>query len=123
MSEGEMSQTNEEVFLGAGKKLQLKFSGKCIVTLKDRRSRNVLVKTSENVYFLQRVGFWVSEILGGTSGSIRITQAPEPSDIIFSNMGSQKIGKWKSWLCVTIFLSFLIMLDFVLLTLSKKFVK
>lgn len=81
------------------------------------------MKTTQNVYFLQKLGFWVSEILGGTSGSIMITEAPEPSDIIFSNMGSQKISKWKTWLCVTISLSLLIMLDFVLLTLSKKFVK
>ena len=52
-----------------------------------------------------------------------ITEAPEPSDIIFSNMGSEKLTKWKSWICVTVLLTLLICLDFVLLTLSKKFVK
>lgn len=106
-----------------GKKLELKFSGKCIVTLQDVRSRNILVEQSENIFFLQKLGFWVSEILGGTSGSIMISETPEPSDIIFANMGSQKMKKWKDWICVTISLTLLIMLDFVLLTLSKKFVK
>lgn len=52
--------------------LQLNFSGKCIITLNDTRSRDVLVKETENAYFLQKVGSWVSEFLGGTSGSITI---------------------------------------------------
>lgn len=38
-------------------------------------------------------------------------------------MGSHKLKKWKDWLCVTISLSLLILLDLFLLTLSKKFVK
>ena len=41
-------------------KLRLKFSGKCIVTLNDCRSRDVLVKETENAFFVQKVGYWLS---------------------------------------------------------------
>ena len=40
------------------------------------------------MFFLQKLGFKLSEFLGGTKGSIVITEAPEPSDIIFENFGS-----------------------------------
>ena len=76
-----------------------------------------------NQYFLQRLGYQIGELLGTKQGTLLITEAPEPSDIIFSNIGSKKINMWKDWLWVTFLLTFLILLDFFLLTLSKKFVK
>lgn len=126
--------TYEESFIALAKSMRegsqveveghgLRFSGKCIVTLNHKKSRDVLVGGNANIYCLHRLGYYLGELMGGRKGTLLITEAPEPSDIVFSKIGSEKMAMWKDWAWVTFILVFLILLDFVLLTLSKKFVK
>lgn len=75
------------------------------------------------MYFLQRLGYQLGELLGGSSSSIVISDAPQPCQIIFSNIGSQKKTRWRDSILTTLSLSLLIILDFILLTLLKKFIK
>lgn len=103
--------------------LKLSFSGKCIVTLNSKESKEALTEQARNLYFLQRLGYQVGECLGGASSSIVILDAPEPSEIIFANIGSDKMKRWTDSFLITLSLTLLIGLDFVLLTIEKKFIK
>ncbi len=69
------------------------------------------------MYFVQRLGYQVGQCLGEASTSIVILDAPEPSEIIFANIGSHKMKKWLDSFLITLALTLVIGLDFVLLTL------
>lgn len=63
------------------------------------------------------MGYQLGECLGEASSSIVILDAPEPSEIIFANIGANKIKRWLDSFLITLALTLVIGLDFVLLTI------
>lgn len=51
---------------------------------------------------------------------IKVTMAPDPSDIIYANMGSEKITKLRSRVIGAVIVTSVLVLAFLLLTLGKK---
>lgn len=51
---------------------------------------------------------------------IKISKAPDPSDIIFGNMGSQNIVRLKYRFMVTFIIASLVLLTFIILAFGKK---
>ena len=102
--------------------LQVNFSGRCIVTLNNAKCKQFLI-SDQRTSILQTLAYEISDFLGGNKKALLISSAPEPSDIIYSNMGSEKLTRWKKQSLVTLVVVLLIIIDFLTLTLSKKFVK
>jgi hypothetical protein len=101
----------------------LNFSGKCIVTVNNKRSRDVVIDQNRAKSCFHSVAYRLSELLEGKKSKIVITPAPEPSDILFGNMGSKKIIVWKRRIMYSLLVFFLIFLDFLIVALTRKFLK
>jgi hypothetical protein len=52
-----------------------------------------------------------------------LSAAPDPADIIFANMGTKKKAIWKSRILYSLLIVMLLLLDFLIVALCKKFLK
>ena len=76
----------------------VKFSGKCIITLNSSASAKVLVNhykltCKESIIYRLQELFKLDSSYGKfyKGHIVKISRAPDPTDIIFANMGSHKI--------------------------------
>lgn len=106
---------------------QVKFSGKCIITLNNNNSASTLT----NHYKLncrESMLYRIQELLKLDSSYrkmykghiIKISKAPDPTDIIFGNMGSHNMVTIKNRIMVTLVMASLILLTFIILAFGKK---
>lgn len=76
----------------------------------------------------EKIIYWVQELLKLDSEYkkvykghiIKVTMAPQPSDIIYANMGSEKITKLRSRVFGALIVTSVLILAFLILTLGKK---
>jgi hypothetical protein len=101
----------------------LNFSGKCIVTVNNKRSRDVIIKANSEKNCFHQLAYRLSELLQGKKSKIMLSPAPEPSDILFGNMGSKKTIVWKRRIFYSLLIGFLVLFDFVVVALTKKLLK
>jgi hypothetical protein len=101
----------------------LNFSGKVIVTVNDPRSKDVILESWDSRSCCQRFAYGLSELLEGKKSKIVLSAAPDPADIIFANMGAKKKEIWKSRIFYSLLVVGLLLLDFLIVALCKKFLK
>jgi hypothetical protein len=61
--------------------------------------------------------------LESKKSKIVLSAAPDPADIIFANMGAKKKAIWKSRIFYSLLIVVLLLLDFLIVALCKKFLK
>ena len=106
---------------------QVKFSGKCIVTLNSSESAKALI-THYKLTWKESTIYRVQELLKLDSAYrkmykghiIKLDRAADPSDLIFGNFGSHNIVRLKQRLMVTLIIASLVSLTFIILTFGKK---
>ena len=105
----------------------VKFSGKCIITLNSSASAKVLVNhykltCKESIIYRLQELFKLDSSYGKfyKGHIVKISRAPDPTDIIFANMGSHKILQIKQRIMVTFIIASLVLLTFIILAFGKK---
>lgn len=93
------------------------------MTVNNRRSKDVIVEVNRTKSCFHHVAYRLSELLEGKKSKIIISPAPDPSDILFGNMGSKKKTVWKKRIMYSSIIFLLIFVDFLIVALTRKFLK
>lgn len=67
---------NEDTLENEADKEVLRFSGKCIVTVNNRKSKEMLISSQGQRSFLQLMGYKLNLFLQGKKATLVITEAP-----------------------------------------------